>query len=237
MSKPKASKARFRQMVRQFPENGTRLLLETPANVRELLEWTGTELVELIDFDRLVRSPATFVARDFRHVEADLVLEVPVRRGRLRGRVVRSVLIYILIEHQSEPDELIIFRVLEYVFQIYNQRKQAEQPRLLQMITEMVHTDLYRRESVEMAKTMADVLREEGRREGRREGAREERRKSELRIRQQTLLRLLRGRFGELPPEVVQAVESTQDVEQLDFWLDRFVTARSLDEMEIIPPA
>ena len=68
--------------------------------------------------------------------------------------------------------------------------------------------------------------------EGRREGAEKERRESELRIRRQTLLQLLRRRFGAVPPEVVRTVESTQDVEQLVVWLDRVVTAASLDEAE-----
>jgi hypothetical protein len=117
------SKTRLRRIVRNFPENGIKLLLETPANVRELLQWTGTELIDLIDFDRLVRSAGSFVARDFRHVEADVVLEAPLRRGvRRRGRRHHSILIYILIEHQSEPDDLMIFRLLEYVIHVYKRQ-------------------------------------------------------------------------------------------------------------------
>src|SRR5262249_45383133 len=36
-----------------------------------------------------------------------------------KGRRIQDLIIYILIEHQSEPDELMAFRVLEYVVQIY----------------------------------------------------------------------------------------------------------------------
>ncbi|HUG89938.1 MAG TPA: Rpn family recombination-promoting nuclease/putative transposase, partial [Planctomycetaceae bacterium] len=123
------SKARLRRIARQFPENGLKLLLETPANVRELLQLTGTKLIDLIDFDRLTRSRTTFVARDFRHVEADVVLRAPVRPPRRRGKAARSgsVLVYILIEHQSEPDPLMVLRLLEYTVQVY--RSQVRHPR------------------------------------------------------------------------------------------------------------
>ena len=72
-----------------------------------------------------------------------------------------------------------------------------------------------------MGKTMADVLTERGRVE------------AAVQTRQQTLVRLLRKRFGGIPLGVVSAVESTTDVDQLDGWLDRFATADTLDELDI----
>jgi len=72
---------------------------------------------------------------------------------------------------------------------------------------------------------MADVLTEKGRREGETRAA--------VRTRQQTLVRLLQKRFDDVPPGVVSAVESTSDADQLDDWLDRLVTADTLDELEI----
>lgn len=344
------STSRLRRIVRQFPENGLKLLLETPANVRELLQLTGTAFVELIDFERLTRSRTTFVSRDFRHAEADVVLQAPIRTTRRRGQMARSVLVYILIEHQSEPDALMMFRLLEYtvhvyrhqirhprsqavrrrprldpvlpvvlytgvagweslgtmhdlvamgdMFQdvvpsfqplflnvgalapkivesrggglgpvlqllqqrkarpaefrsllartverleglaemeqarwrdlltyihalVYNQRSPGEQPRLQRTIIESVHTDRRRRESGQMAKTIAEALMEEGEW------------KAERRTRQQTLLRLLGRRFGDLPPDLVRIIESTQEIEQLDEWLDRFVTATRLEDLGI----
>ncbi|HUG89459.1 MAG TPA: DUF4351 domain-containing protein [Planctomycetaceae bacterium] len=76
-----------------------------------------------------------------------------------------------------------------------------------------------------MAKTMADLLMEEGEQKGERKG--------ELRARQQTLLRQLGRRFGELPPRVVEVIESTEDIEQLDKWLERILAAATFAEMEI----
>ncbi len=51
--------------------------------------------------------------------------------------------------------------------------------------------------------------------------------------RQQTLIRLLRRRFDDLPSEVTKAINATTAIEQLDEWLDQVLTARSLDEMDI----
>src|SRR5437588_2752164 len=97
-----------------IPENGMKLLLEHPANVRELLALTQSDLLPLIDFDRLRLVRTTFVARDFRHVEADVVLTAPLRRrGAPRRRTL--VWLYVLIEHQSEPDALMPVRLLDYV--------------------------------------------------------------------------------------------------------------------------
>lgn len=97
------SRARFRAIVRQFAENGMKLLLEDPRNVRELLATQRLKLIDHIDFDRAKRVRATFVQRDYRH------------KRRLAGQIT----VYILIEHQSEPDALMVFRGLEYVVQIY----------------------------------------------------------------------------------------------------------------------
>ena len=58
-----------------------------------------------IDFNRLQLVRTTFVGRDFRHVEADVVLTAPLHpRGGAKQRTV--VWLYLLIEHQSEPDAL-----------------------------------------------------------------------------------------------------------------------------------
>ncbi|HUG93145.1 MAG TPA: Rpn family recombination-promoting nuclease/putative transposase [Planctomycetaceae bacterium] len=366
------TKSRLRRLVRQFPENGIKLLLENPANVRELLSLAGTDVLDLLDLDQMRLLSTTFVARDFRHVEADVVLEVPVRRRRGARQHRRSVLVYVLIEHQSQPDELMPFRLLEYTVQIcrrqlrqhseqpdearippldpvlpvvlytgtrawkspgtmdelfalgsrfrkfipvfeplflnvgalsadiveaeggalgpvlrllrarkarveefqtlltraverlgamaseewarwvdllsylhalvYFERPPSERPRLQRTIEGSVHTDRNRREIRQMGKTIAEALMEKGRRQERAkqktiaEAFKEEGRREEMaRVRQQTLLRQLRRRFKDLPVDIVQAVESTQDIERLDTWLDRFATATCLEDVGIGP--
>jgi hypothetical protein len=110
--------ARIEEIVRRFKENGAKLLLENPANVRDLLHLIRPGVVEWIDFTHLTRTATTFVKRDYRHIESDLVLRAPLRR-QPGDRRRRTITIYILIEHQTEPDRLITLRVLEYVVQIY----------------------------------------------------------------------------------------------------------------------
>src|SRR5437867_582340 len=99
--------------ARQFPENGMKLLLQQPLNVRDLFRIARYQLIDRIDFDRLQLDPTTYVQRDYRHVESDVVLRGPLRGGK------QTLLIYILIEHQSEPDRLMPFRALEYTVSIY----------------------------------------------------------------------------------------------------------------------
>jgi len=112
------------KLVRRFLENGIKLLLENPANVRDLLRLLRTDVLHLIDFRRLKVLPTTFVQRDYRHIESDVVLHAPLSK-QPGSRLPRSVFIYILIEHQSEPDSLILFRVLEYQVQIYKAQVRA----------------------------------------------------------------------------------------------------------------
>lgn len=54
-----------------------------------------------------------------------------------------------------------------------------------------------------------------------------------IETRQQTLIRQLRRRFGKLPARVTRAIDATTATEQLDEWLDRLVTANTLDELDI----
>jgi len=105
-------------LARQFLENGIKLLLEHPTNVSELFGMVRSRMLRLVDLNRLRRVQTTFVKSDYRHVESDVVFVAPLRR-RGKGRA-RKLLIYILIEHQSQPDRLMPLRLLDYVVQIFN---------------------------------------------------------------------------------------------------------------------
>ena len=73
---------RIQQIVRQFRENGMKLLLENPRNAGELLSLTAADVVQGIDLERLQPVQTTFVQRDYRHVESDVVLTAPLRRRK-----------------------------------------------------------------------------------------------------------------------------------------------------------
>ena len=80
-----------------------------------------------------------------------------------------------------------------------------------------------------MGKTAAEAMMARGREEGRNEG-REEGQITALR---DTLLRLLRQRFGTLPVAMVNVVKTTSDRPHLEAWLDRVLTAETLDDVGI----
>jgi hypothetical protein len=119
------SRKRLRLLVRNFQENGLKLLLENSGNVREVLQVLDVQLLPRIDFTQMRVVPGRFVQRDYRHLESDIVLQVPVR-PRPGGKP-RQILLYILIEHQSEPDRFMTLRALEYVVMIYKRQMRAWQ--------------------------------------------------------------------------------------------------------------
>ena len=352
---------RIRELVRQFKENGMKMMLEHPANVRDLLALLDVPWLKEINFSRLQQLKTTFIRRDYRHLESDIVLTAPLVSA---GRTHKNLLIYVLFEHQSQPDSLMplrladsqlqIFRyqvrqwarthrslaavrlmpVLPVVFytgvaswpevgtladliergeefrevtsiierplfvnlpqmpasrlereggffgwvlrvvqqrharaaefrallkrvvahleslapaerlrwldllsyidaMIYHERSPTEQPRLHETILQSVQSDELRQEISVMGKTMADVLIEKGQRKGERKGERKGRNEAAIETRQQTLIRLLRRRFRNVPAEIVNAVQTTREIDRLDQWLDRLVTAGSLGELEI----
>ncbi len=84
-----------------------------------------------------------------------------------------------------------------------------------------VQDEATRREVTKMWKTGAEALMERGAHQ------------AGLLTRRQTLVRQLRKRFGKVPSAVVSVVEATEDVDQLDKWLDHLVTADTLEELGI----
>ncbi len=114
---------RVRQVARQFPENGMKLLLQGPDNLRDLLGIARARQVGRTDFKRLRVDPTNYVSADFRHVQSDLVLTAPLRPAG-KGRA-RRLTVTVLLEHQSEPDRLMILRLLDYLAQIWKAQARA----------------------------------------------------------------------------------------------------------------
>ena len=109
--------------VREFPDRGIKWLLESPENVRGLVQLIVPDLVDSLDFSRSTKLPDTFIPDNLRKQESDLLYLVPYREGETE----QEVLIYVLIEHQSTPDPAMGFRVLFYMLQIWDrQRRQWE---------------------------------------------------------------------------------------------------------------
>jgi hypothetical protein len=87
------------------------------------------------------------------------------------------------------------------------------------------------REVPEMQVTWADRMKEEGRKAGREEGREEGWEAGALEAKREILLRQLTRKFGPLPEELTARVMTLPSAGQLDAYLDRLLTARSLEEM------
>ncbi len=91
------------------------------------------------------------------------------------------------------------------------------------------------REAQKMVVTWADELREEGRAKGREEGrdeGREEGRQTGLTAgKREALLQLLATKFGPLPDDATSRLHAMESLDELDVYLERVLTAKSLEEM------
>jgi flagellar biosynthesis/type III secretory pathway protein FliH len=114
---------------------------------------------------------------------------------------------------------------------VYHEREPEERPALQDRIEASVRTDEFRQEVVAMRRTIADVLKEEGKREGWKEGRKE----GQVLARRDILLDQLRERFGRVPPEVVNTIETTDNIKRLNAWLKRLVKVKSLEDVRISP--
>src|SRR5262249_18405308 len=119
------SEDRVRQIVRNFPENGLKQVLTSPANVRDLLTLAGAAtMLPRLDFTAVQVDPTTYVTAENRSVCSDLVLGLPLLPSRKGGRRKRLT-VSILIELQMQPDRLMLLRVLEYLVHIWKAQVKA----------------------------------------------------------------------------------------------------------------
>ena len=132
-------------------------------------------------------------------------------------RLVRTVS---KLQELKGPQRLRRLELLCYVEAfVYNSRAASEHQTLRQRIDSALMDDETRLEVDMVRRTLADVHRAEER----------------ITDRKRTLLELLRLRFS-VPPEVVQAIEATQDADKLAEWLRGVVTKNDLDSIGILPP-
>ena len=107
-------------MLPHFSDRSVRWLLEDKENVKGLFEILASELVDLIDFDQLALQNTTFLSSKLKEQESDMIFSVPFKRGEEKD----ELLIYILIEHQSEVDISMGFRLLFYMMHIWDGQRQ-----------------------------------------------------------------------------------------------------------------
>jgi hypothetical protein len=111
--------------LHDFPDRAIRYLLETPANLRELLLEAVPAIAPFLDCDRIERQDRSFLMEDWRNREADLLFRIPFRSPA--GET--SVLVCILLEHQSAPDPRMPLRVLIYAVLYWEREWKAREDR------------------------------------------------------------------------------------------------------------
>jgi hypothetical protein len=104
-------------------------------------------------------------------------------------------------------------------------REVPEQEVLRQVVEGSVRETLEREEVKQMGKTMAQVLVEQGLEQGLEQGS--------VRGRQAMLFDLLEAKFGEVPPEVREAVQAIEDTETLRRLQRQALWTERLEDLEI----
>ncbi|MBI4564968.1 MAG: Rpn family recombination-promoting nuclease/putative transposase [Planctomycetes bacterium] len=98
-----------------------RSLLQSPGNLRALLHIVAPEIAGGFDVAKVSRLERTFVQETFRQREADCILRLPYRPRDASPE--REAWVYVLIEHQSDPDPLMAFRLLFSMAQLWEHER------------------------------------------------------------------------------------------------------------------
>jgi hypothetical protein len=125
------------EVIREFPDRGTQWLLEDPVHMRDLLQLLQPELAQRLVVSRAERLNRTMIPPDLRKKETDLIFRVPYRANSA-GEATSDkapnanreweVLVYVLLEHQSAHDPLMMLRLFLYMAELWSiQRRQAEE--------------------------------------------------------------------------------------------------------------
>src|SRR6266571_4423530 len=106
------------RLVREFDNRSSLWLLEDPEQLRGLLQILDPPLVERLDFSHARRINRSFVPADLQEKESDLVYAVPFREA---GGT--EVWVYVLLEHQSEPDPEMGLRLYLYMGELWDTQR------------------------------------------------------------------------------------------------------------------
>ncbi len=102
---------------------------------------------------------------------------------------------------------------------ILHQRPAVEHEDLIRLVEQQAHG----MEVENMAKSMADVLIEQGEAKGEAKG--------EIRAKREAIIKLIQSRFDVLPEVVATEIDSIQNLDRLDVIFDKALTAKTLDEI------
>ena len=183
---------------------------ESPVHARGLLEAAlPASIGAAIQWPTLARESGSFIDPTLADRHTDLLFSAELRAPAGAPAPARSgeqrALLYLLLEHQSTEVPDLLLRVFEYETRILRRHVRA-------ILVEQGPS------SEPLVMTIAEQFRQEGHQEGRQEG------------RVETLTKLLRLKFGELPPSCTERLAAASDTE-LDRYTERVLNANSLAEI------
>jgi Putative transposase, YhgA-like len=131
------------------------------------------------------------------------------------------------IEGQLPKNKHRLLELLLYLeAMVYHFRNQKEQAGLVEDLERSIQAKAIQREVHAMGQTMAEFLHEKGKMEGEQKGKRE--------AKQQTLILLLRRKFGKkVTAAMVANIEKTNDISKLDEWLGNLLDADTLEKVGV----
>ncbi|HET6385424.1 MAG TPA: Rpn family recombination-promoting nuclease/putative transposase [Armatimonadota bacterium] len=101
--------------IREFMDRGIIWLLGSSTFLRDLLAIVSQALAARVDLTQAQRINRSFIPDDLRKRETDLIVLAPyVDDGN-------AVPIYLMLDHQSEPDPTVPFRVLRQMVYLWDQ--------------------------------------------------------------------------------------------------------------------
>jgi hypothetical protein len=106
-------------VIREFNDRGTLWLLEDPVNLRGLIQIVEPELAACLSTERAERVNRSLIPADLQKKESDLIFRIPFHSGS-GERTVVEVMVYVLLEHQSEPDPLMGLRLFKYLGELWD---------------------------------------------------------------------------------------------------------------------
>ena len=157
-----------------------------------------------------------------------------------RPKDFRSLLVTVVraLEDQlAEDDRNRLIDLLRYAMAlVYHYREGRERDDLRRVVEDTARVNTIRKEINVMGQTIREATLEEGAVKGKLEGKREGKLEGLVAGKQESLLLLLRKRFGKrVTARVVKRVHSTENISQLDGWLENCLDAETLEDVRLDP--
>ena len=130
--------------VREFDDRAVKYLMEAPENLRGIFRVLDEPLGDRLDFTRMEPMPTSLIPANLRARNADLLVRVPFVAQELAETP--EVFVFVLAEHQSEPDDLAVFWLLEEMVIAWSKqlrRRQKDKTKGRPMLSPIIPILLY----------------------------------------------------------------------------------------------